>query len=109
MICSVLPCNADLLAAASSRMSWSLSLADSPAAQRLLQRVIEAGMGLFARHVPLANSKKSLQGSVLRSRSVISMPWRELVCGNISDGDNRRNASESHGLRSGIVPLSNSP
>src|SRR4029077_20624446 len=77
MICSVLPCNADLLAAASSRMSWSLSLADSPAAQRLLQRVIEAGMGLFARHVPLANSKKSLQGSVLRSRSVISMPWRE--------------------------------
>src|SRR5579863_7635001 len=77
MICSLLPGAADLSAAAASRISRSLSFEDSPACQRLLHRVIEAGIGLLARQVPLASSKKSSHGVALRSRSVRSMPWRE--------------------------------
>src|SRR5882762_2523261 len=77
MICSGLPLGALLSAEATSRISFSLSLDDSPAAQRLLHRVMDAGIGLFPRHAPLANSKKSLQGSALRSRSATSMPCRE--------------------------------
>src|ERR1700739_4982765 len=80
MICSVLPLGALLSAEAASRISRSLSLEDSPACQRLLQRVIEAGIGLLARHVPFANSKKSLHGPALRSRSAMSMPWSGEVC-----------------------------
>src|SRR5882762_6118917 len=102
MICSVLPWGAFWSAAAASRISRSLSLADSPAAQRLLQRVIEAGMGLLARHVPLANSKKSLHGSALRSRSLRSMPCRVEVCENRSE-ENKNNGStqrvDNHALR----------
>src|SRR5271170_2740885 len=77
MICSLLPLGALLSAAAASRMSFSFSFDASPAAQRLLQCVIDAGIGLFARQVPLENSKKSLQGSALRSRSLTSMPCKE--------------------------------
>src|ERR1700688_4221924 len=80
MICSGLPVGALLPAEAVSRISFSLSLDDSPAAQRLLQRAMDAGIGLFARHVPLANWKKSLHGSALRSRSPTSMPCREVDC-----------------------------
>src|ERR1700679_1891296 len=95
MICSVLPLGALVSAAAASRISLSLSLDDSPAAQRLLQRVIDAGIGLFARHVPLANSKKSLQGSALRSRSATSIPCWVLACANATEehNENTRNAN----------------
>src|SRR6202020_2109411 len=88
MICSLLPFAALLSADAASRMSWSLSLADSPACQRRLQRVIDAGIGLLARHVPLAKSKKLSQGSALRSRSLTSMP-----CGD-ADWDSAKGAHE---------------
>src|SRR5215469_789793 len=72
MSCSVLPCAFCL--GRPSRMSFSLSLEFSPDCQRLLQRVIEAGIGLFACQVPFANWAKSVQGSTLRSRSLGSTP-----------------------------------
>ena len=99
MICSVLPLGAFLSAEEASRMSRSLSFEVSPACQRLLQRVIEAGIGLFARHVPLENSKKSLHGSALRSRSLRSTPCRERFCENRSDEANKTNGSKNQDLR----------
>src|SRR5438105_15060805 len=55
-------------------MSCSTFLVDSPADQRRLQRTIEGGMGFSARHLPLANWKKSWQGSAARSMSLGLMP-----------------------------------
>src|SRR5579863_7823842 len=95
MICSLLPGAADLSAAAASRISRSLSLEDSPACQRLLQRVIEAGMGLLARQVPLANSKKSLHGSALRSRSERSMPCGDEVWDAVKGAQRNKNTSNA--------------
>src|SRR5882672_3798238 len=73
MICSVLPFAA-LAGSIDSRISFNLSLAVSPACQRLLQRVIDAGMGFLACQAPLENWAKSEQGSILRSRSLTSTP-----------------------------------
>src|SRR5579863_9027377 len=99
MICSVLPGAAFLSAEAASRMSRSLSFEDSPACQRLLQRDMEAGIGLLARQVPLANSKKSVQGSALRSRSVGSMPCRD--CDSAKGADEiKRTSRAQRGFRS---------
>src|SRR5271170_1983677 len=101
MICSLLPLGALLSAAAASRMSFSFSFDASPAAQRLLQCVIDAGIGLFARQVPLENSKKSLQGSALRSRSLTSMPCREESWAKdrcIDRGKKDSNANNDHSL-----------
>src|SRR5690349_1698921 len=98
MICCVLPFGAFLSAAAASRMSRSLSFEVSPACQRLLQRVIEAGMGLFARQVPLANSKKSLHGSALRSRSLTSIPCRE-DCDRAKGADNSARTNSTRNER----------
>src|ERR1035437_651953 len=110
MICSVLPFAA-FSRAATSRISFNLSLEDSPACQRLLHRVMEAGIGLLARHVPLANWKKSVQGSALRSRSLRSMPRRELACENkscdIRPEENSKTKNEDLNRR--IMPLSKNP
>jgi hypothetical protein len=73
MICSVLPFAA-LAGSIASRMSFNLSFAVSPACQRLLQRVIEAGIGFLACQAPFANWAKSAQGSTLRSISLTSTP-----------------------------------
>src|ERR1700686_2076016 len=107
MICSVLPLGAFRSADAASRISRSLSLEDSPAAQRLLQRVIEAGIGLVARHAPLANSKKSLHGSAFRSRSPRSIPCSEELWENKSwqnKKSDEMNSNDNHALRT-MVPL----
>src|SRR5450631_1449043 len=93
MICSVLPLGAFLSAEAASRISRSLSFDDSPACQRLLQRVMEAGIGLLARQVPLANWKKSLHGSALRSRSPRSMPCRDELCESAKGAHESRTTS----------------
>src|SRR5215472_2892278 len=105
MIWSVLPLGAVLSAAAVSRISCSRSLADSPACQRLLHRVIDAGIGLFARHVPLANWKKSSHGCTLRSRSVTSMPCREEFWAEQTEAETSNNASRD-ALRNLVMNLS---
>src|ERR1700733_5799133 len=105
MICSVLPLGAFLSAEEASRMSRSLSFEVSPACQRLLQRVIEAGIGLFARHVPLENSKKSLHGSALRSRSLRSTPCRERFCEKRSVEANKTNGGKTRTCDSTCGPL----
>src|ERR1700722_15969435 len=94
MISSELPLGAFVSVDAASRMSCSRSFADSPDCQRLLQRVMEAGMGWLARQVPLANWKKSVQGSVLRSRSVRLMPWEE-VCDSAKGAEASKRTSRS--------------
>src|SRR5271157_2145895 len=55
-------------------MLRNFSLLVSPACQRRLQRSIEAGMGLLARHAPLEYSKKSVQGSAFLSMSPTWIP-----------------------------------
>src|SRR6266850_4603123 len=67
-------------AGASSRMPRSVSFVVSPDCQRLLQRTIEGGMGLFARQAPLAYSKKLSQGFTLRSMSPRSTPCNCFSC-----------------------------
>src|SRR5215467_4560020 len=74
MSCSTLPRAQLLRRDTSSKISFRRSLAASPAAQRRLQRVMEAGMGLAARQAPLAYWKKSAQGSALRSTSATCTP-----------------------------------
>src|SRR5215471_4519869 len=80
MTCSVLPLVAFCSEDAASRMSFYLSFAFSPACHRRLQRVIDGGMGLFARQVPLAYWKKALLGCTLRSRSFTSTPCERDFC-----------------------------
>src|ERR1035441_2023255 len=107
MICSMLPLGASLSVEADSRMSCRRSFADSPACQRLLQRAMDAGMGLLARQVPLANSYRSSEGAALRSRSVTSMPCRDEVWDrakgaheisrtSMAQKESRRGRSEEH-------------
>src|SRR5215471_12352424 len=98
MICSVLPLGAFVSFEASSRMSLSLSLVVSPACQRLLHRVMEAGIGLAPRQAPFAYWKKSVHGSVLRSRSLTSIPRSPVACAS-SHGEHNSNTTARRCLR----------
>src|SRR6266852_2514525 len=55
-------------------MTLMSSLMVSPERQRRLHRTMEAGSGFCARQLPLAYSKKSVQGSMARFMSVSSTP-----------------------------------
>ena len=76
MSCSTLPAGQDFVAETSSRIPLSWSLAASPADQRRLQRTMEGGIGFSFRQAPLANWKKSVHGSALRSMSLVWIPRR---------------------------------
>src|SRR5882762_8391276 len=56
-------------------MTLMSSLIVSPDRHRRLQRTIEAGIGFCARQFPLAYSKKSVQGSIVRFMSPGSTPF----------------------------------